>query len=992
MVIDILVGLALDYVSEKAFSMSADALLRYGLKAKDRHELRRQLADEMRASIEEVPVNEFTNQFISSKDKYSVTFQNGIVNAVLMRDRNKEKDWFVTDPPIPENRLGIVRKDVDSIVVRMRDAMWGNALFRRIVGDERFQEKILADLGDLRKEMSEMRDDLEELKKTVSDLMDRVDSLTPTASVISSPVDPSDTFTGREGELRALDEALSEKSLVFVNGFGGIGKTELCRKFSSTFSERTGCKVVWTTYEGSIRKTIATNVGLSDGTDEGSDIDGMFLRRKRAMSAEGNILLIIDNFEWGADLSDIEDIGCKVILTTRGESIPAEYRTVTVGELSPDESFALLKSMAKRTNSRWIDGEEAEIRRKLEDVGYHTLTIALMGGLIAEEEPDRNQTVDEVFDFTGCEVYSRDRGYKTVMGHIKALFKLSSVDKESVDVLRMAAMLPESGMERRLFMECSGTDKKALYKLTKSGWLKRSESGDVSMISIHPMISELIWDLRRPSIEDGDPCRGFAERALAHIDSINRAGKAVDLVPLTDVIGRMGDLLLESADVGSDPSFAAGSLGIVSTSYRRMGMYADCLDIEQQVLRIRESMEGADALDIARSLNDVGKAYLSLGEYGKALEYQLRALGIRKGALPHEHPDIADSLNSIGNTYSYLGENEKALEYRLEALKIRRATLPEGDSEIATSLNNVGNAYSFLGDYVKALEYQLEALEMRRRALPADHRDIARSLNNVGNAYSHLGDYVKALEYQLEALEMRQRVLPEGHPEIAKSLNNVGNTYSSLGRYYEALKYRLEALKMRMMALPEGHPEIATSLNNVGNAYANLGEHEEALKYRLKALEIRERALPEGHPNIAKSLNNVGSAYSDLGEHEKALEFHLRALEIRERALPEGHPDIAISLNSIGTTYFEMGEFETALEYFFKAIEIRERALPAEHPDIARSLSCIGSAYSALGDYERALDNQLRALEIYEETLPEGHPTIVQLYDSIGLLYCRAGQ
>ena len=40
MVIDILVGMALDYVSEKAFSMSMDAAVHYALNVNDRRELK----------------------------------------------------------------------------------------------------------------------------------------------------------------------------------------------------------------------------------------------------------------------------------------------------------------------------------------------------------------------------------------------------------------------------------------------------------------------------------------------------------------------------------------------------------------------------------------------------------------------------------------------------------------------------------------------------------------------------------------------------------------------------------------------------------------------------------------------------------------------------------------------------------------------------------------------------------------------------------------
>ena len=581
MVMAFLVDMALDYVSEKAVQMSAEATLHYLLKVKDRNELKHQLQKEMNLSIKEIPLDDVTLDMITSEEKKGKEFRKGIINSVLIRDENKEKDWFVTVPPIPKGKLDKVKKDVDSIVKNMQEALWPNALFRKIVGDDAFQNMLLAELNELKEEMVRLRQDFEELKTTVSDLSDRVDSISIKVTVVPTPVAPTNAFIGREGELKALDYAMSKGGLIFVSGFGGIGKTELCRKFSSIYSVKTGCKVVWTTYKGTIKETIATNVRLSDESSEGMDIDVRFLKRKDLISNEGNILLIIDNYEWGPDISDIKDIGCNVILTTREMAIPADYHVVKVDQMNPDESFNLLCTMASEDNSIWIRNNEQELRKKLQDVGYHTLTVSLMGGLIAENLPDCDETVDEVFNFKECEVYSRDRGYDSVMGHIETLFNLSSMDGSLVDVLKMASIMPVSGMEYTLFLECSGADRKNVKKLIRLGWLKKSESLGISIISVHPIVSEfIITGEHRPFLSQEGPCRIFVYNTMIHIKSINETCIAINLVPYVDFIKKINDLLVLKMKEEPDLAFIENALTIISDSYILMGMYSDLLGVE----------------------------------------------------------------------------------------------------------------------------------------------------------------------------------------------------------------------------------------------------------------------------------------------------------------------------------------------------------------------------------------------------------------------------
>jgi len=963
MVVSILVDAAVDCIFEKAVGMSFDAALQLAVKTHDRHMLKDEMEREMNNAINENDIHHVITDILNDKPpfidkKYNTTFKKGIINSALrpkeddhkglsrfFGKKKQDKGWFVIAPPVPKNDIKEVKADVSTIISKIRDAMWKNNLFRQVLGNEEFQKKVLEDIDDLKREVAEIRirlerveevvsavkEEVSDVKRTVSDLNDKLDSVSIRNTIIQNLQYPSESFVGRERNLEELKEAVIGKRIVFVNGFGGIGKTELCRKFCSDYVEDLGLKPVWLTYSGgSIRETIALGVRTTNELSRDMNIDEMFEMKKEMISSEGNILLVIDNYEWNNDIKDLDGIGCAVILTTRKTDIPAFYKTVRITEMSPDESFELLCKMATDVNADWIKANEMELREKLNDVWYHTLTVTLMGGLIATNRIDKDDTVSKVFDFTGCDkVYDRVRGEGTVMEHIGAIFKLSSFNQSSKDILRMASMLPITGMDYNDFLECSGADREETGNLIKSAWLNKIDADGQSLVLIHPVISELINSgEERPTLENEGCCYVFINKVSEKMQRYLSDMSIVELASLKDIVISFSDRIIKESNTLEDIGDMMDNLIGFSVCLSETGIYEKALAISLESIRIAEERIPDDGKRISEMYSATGAAYYNLGKYEKALNYHQRALAIGEKALPEDHPNIAASLNNIGIAYDNLGDYEKALEYYQRALAIREKALPEDNLDIAASLNNIGIAYDNLGEYAKALDYHQKALAIREKALPEDNLDIAASLNNIGIAYDDLGEYAKALDYHQKALAIREKALPEDNLDIAASLNNIGVAYDDLGEYAKALDYYQRALAIREKALPEDNLVIAASLNNIGNAYDDLGEYAKALDYHQRALAIREKALPEDHPDIATSLNNIGSAYNNIGEYAKALEYNQRALEIREKALPEDHPDTVASLINVGSTYYYLGEYAKALEYYKRALGIYEKILP----------------------------------------------------------------
>ena len=828
----------------------------------------------------------------------------------------------------------------------------------------------------------------------------------------------SSYYISRKDKLTEIRQRLENYHIAYLYGIGGIGKSETAREYAEEYRD-SYTTIQLSVYSGDLKALIA---GLKFSSDDKTgdyfekDINIRYETKlsllSKAMINNERTLLIIDNYNVEPDsdeykrnvevMKDLKKLHIHILFTTR--TLPNDDKTkIDVEEFSKEE----LRHMFFAINPKDKDKEErvAQVDELIETAYRHTLTVDLVAHQTAKIEGYGKKTLSDyikVLKESGINsginvaVYNNkdDNGKSDIIfEHIRALFNLTSLTNKEKYIMVNACLLPLSGMpvaEFESFIDLEnypdsesnegwGEDS-TISNLVKGGWIKRI-NGEVSKITLHPIVSEVTVNELKPEISE-DKCKSFCNSVYALIDNNNL--KSVDAYK---------DIFLSSADVfiKYEDEISVGYVSDIASLLDDLAYYPESLYYYMKVLAIQEKVLPENHPDIATSYNNVGYAYGELGDHKKELEYKLKAVAIQKKVLPENHPDIATSYNNVGSAYSELGDRKKALEYLLKALAIREKVLPENHPDIATSYNNVGYAYGDLGEHKKALEYYLQALAIREKVLPENHPDIATSYNSLGYAYNELRDHKKALDYFSKALAIQEKVLPENHPDIAASYINVGCAYDDLGEHKKALDYYSKALAIQEKVLPENHPDIATSYNNVGYTYGELGEHKKALEYYLKALAIKEKVLSENHPDIAASYINVGCAYDDLGEHKKALDYYSKALAIQEKVLPENHPDIATSYNNIGGVYGDLGDHKKELDYYLKALAIQEKVLPENHPDIAISYNNIGAAYMDLKEYKKALQYMLLATPIFEQTVPKNNAQLAKIYSRISKAYVNLG-
>ena len=812
-------------------------------------------------------------------------------------------------------------------------------------------------------------------------------------------------FVGRERELAELDELLKSDrrvAVASVSGMGGVGKTELSRRYAHAHKSVYPGGICWLEVPAGdvgiqILRFAQNNLGLILPEEE--DLLGR-LRYCWQNWSEGEALLIYN------DVTDYEnqvkpflppDSRFRVLLTTR-KSFGKAFRELRLDVLPPLLAMELLKLILGRDR---VLQEPWKARELLKWLGYLPLAIELVG-----------RYLDEYWDSLNRDNLALTKMLQRLQG--KSLEHKAMLANELINypdgVAEAIALswdrLDENTQVISMFL---GLFALAPFRLSLDGieddeelevWevgigdlenlhlLKGVESG---VYSLHPLVREFLQIKLREYPEADELKRGFvvaiveaAGKIPYNITREQVQGVEVDIPHIMQVAENLAEYL--SDDDLIVPFIRLGSF------YEGQGFYPQAQPWLEKGREIAEKRLDKDNPDVATVYNNLAGLYSSQGRYEAAEPLYLQAIEIHKIALPENHPSLATDLNNLAGLYRSQGRYEAAEPLYLQAIEIHKIALPENHPSLATDLNNLAGLYRSQGRYEAAEPLYLQAIEIHKIALPENHPSLATHLNNLAGLYRSQGRYEAAEPLYLQAIEIHKIALPENHPSLATHLNNLAELYRSQGRYEAAEPLYLQAIEIDKIALPENHPSLATDLNNLAGLYESVGRYEAAEPLYLQAIEIDKIALPENHPSLATHLNNLAELYRSQGRYEAAEPLYLQAIEIHKIALPENHPSLATDLNNLAGLYESVGRYEAAEPLYLQAIEIDKIALPENHPSLATDLNNLAGLYESVGRYEAAEPLYLQAIEIHKIALPENHPSLATDLNNLAGLYESVGR
>lgn len=342
-------------------------------------------------------------------------------------------------------------------------------------------------------------------QELISALEDAVKVVREDVFVVSNCSPSLAQFIGREDELAKIhDHFHNGCRAVFLYGFGGMGKTELSKKYAECFGqEYDACVFHMYQPEDGLKKYMEQiTIHNSDAKDHEKTLQAMLQKSK--------VLLIVDNFDVDDDehLMDLLSLNADILFTTRNDHSDLVSDSIRILNLDALPMGQLLV-LFQRELGRPMSLEDLQAARKIiESVDNWTMIVPI----IAKQIVSSGKTVSEYAEMMENdgfrslnedteEIRIRYHGKlyrKTPMEILRYVFDVGALDKKELEALCNTSVLRyHKALTKERYRYYTGAKNlNALNRIISAGWIKYD--GTTEIISLHPMVVELIEsDLER---------------------------------------------------------------------------------------------------------------------------------------------------------------------------------------------------------------------------------------------------------------------------------------------------------------------------------------------------------------------------------------------------------------------------------------------------------------------------------------------------------------
>jgi len=182
------------------------------------------------------------------------------------------------------------------------------------------------------------------------------------------------------------------------------------------------------------------------------------------------------------------------------------------------------------------------------------------------------------------------------------------------------------------------------------------------------------------------------------------------------------------------------SLGMLSSTLRKIGNYPRALELSIQKLKLEEKRK--HPRNMASVLISIGVVYREQGEYRKALEYYSQADSVIR---QYDIEDLKYFINlNIGDAYNLLDISDSAFTYFSKSLELARV-YPDKDlvgDFIGTSMTGLGHTFLKLGSYQNSLTNYQTAIGYLKAA--NDDEILCEASLGLANLYQQLNKHDSA--------------------------------------------------------------------------------------------------------------------------------------------------------------------------------------------------------------------------------------------------------
>ena len=770
-----------------------------------------------------------------------------------------------------------------------------------------------------------------------------------------------DYLFGREHDIEKIEEAVLHRGKVMISGVGGIGKTELVKRFLLKLEEGSSIReIAWIPYDnhdlrGSIKQAL----------EQECSIENVWMEIQRiAENAGEDLLLVVDNVEQvGKDeyLSKLGNLPCRILVTSRLKNLPGFPDPMFILPLKLDDCRALFYShylLEERDN--YVLNDIIELTARLTIMIVFIAKVAYIEGISLSELYRR--LVEKGFKLSEEDVSSEHEKLHndaTIIQPMCILFTLANYEEMDKQLLTYASVIPSLPFGLSVAKKWFGVEKNSrLLKLFNMGMLEHVIKDRKHIYWMHSVIAAAVREQQKDVLYE--TTLPFIHSLYEDLDYGEDWGKGYTKLELIPFSWSIADIFEGKWDSEEDAEFL---LRLYYVCFEASN-YSLCRTLIENVLRIDQKTGDPERLirdnknrgELLLRLNEPEEAFCSIQEAERLLgEYDPERRLIREWAY---------IWHCYGNLFYHTGMPLNALEYYKKAAKLDERIGKIYPRELATDFSSMAAVYQQMGDLHKAYEMLSQAFEIDKDA-EIDSESIML-FQYMGSLCTDL--YAEGYpEYAEKAEEYYEKAIAFREAHSAKDSSDKADLYLEYSNYlYQtgdnpgAREYTERALKIYRRIYGDDCDAVLQCRAHIALVMAEEGELQKAIDLYADIMERKRRMSNLSYSDYAKDCENYANLLENAELYEKSRFYWEEDIKILNQYFPKDSIRLSEAFLGMANTYIGQNNYAKAIEYLEKLVAVATD----EKPKLRVALYKLGDSYAFMDSYQKAIHYYTKSLEL----------------------------
>lgn len=587
---------------------------------------------------------------------------------------------------------------------------------------------------------------------------------------------PVKTYIDREEALAVITTLLEEHSTLFLHGIPGIGKSELIKAYCKAH-KKDYTNILFLEYTGSLYEMIA-DMEFVDDSDTLTEKERFRRHFRFLKTLKNDSLIVIDNFNPATAqenlLYQVCSLKCKTVFTTQNIFTSYPHYEVIAEPLVAKELFKTHCT----DQSLYTDDEMTLL---LENVHYHTMTVELMARLLSYGTITAQNLLSKLKenvlfkDDTSNITLNKDNQNRKLAyyKHIESLLDLQQLEPNTLTVLSVIALAPDSGFPIKLFYDWHGVYINEIQILEECGLLVK----DHQRLLLNPYMRKIINSRKMLSLSQAP---AFFATVLQTVSDSNHEHIRFAL----DVLNTM--LLFVNKDEQTTWKKLV-SHGLESSS--RLHHYRLFQKLVGEYEGIRYLYQNITNEDCATLLHYKATEFAMIHQnHVKALELEEKAIAEACGKGTTHIFNLSSMYLDAGSYCMKLLKPEQALDYIEKSANILVQTQMQYSPNDIYTMTTYAKLLYHQGKLPEAARIFTGCIGITDKVYESDTLTKGYLLQNLAAVHASMRNAKAALMYYAQAESILHKFLDEEHPDLLTCKEQRRNVIGIDGQKLELLE------------------------------------------------------------------------------------------------------------------------------------------------------------------------------------------------------------